>query len=133
MLKDKLAQQVGTFGAPGVRLPNLFVVAVIPLAGASQTAIDAAVWDELEKLKTEPVSAAELEKVRNRVTANQARSMESNTGLASSLSLFQSVLGDWRYVIEQPKVVGSLTADDVKAVAIKYFRKDNSVTVDLHK
>lgn len=133
VLKDRLAQGVGTFGAPGSRLPNLFAIAVIPLQGASNEAIEKAVWEELERLKKEPVTDAELEKVRNRVTASQARSMESNAGLASSLSLFQTILGDWRYVLEQPKVVSSLTADDVKAAAQKYFVRENSVTVDLHK
>jgi predicted Zn-dependent peptidase len=133
VLKDRVAQSVGTFGAPGSRLPNLFVVAVTPLQGASLEAIEKAVWEELEKLKTETVTPEELEKVRNRVTANQARGMESNSGLASQLSYSQAIFGDWRYALEQPKVVASLTADDVKTVAAKYFRRDNSVTVDLRK
>lgn len=133
VLKDRLAQGVGTFGAPGSRLPNLFVVAVTPLEGKTIEAIEKAVWDELERLKTEPVSEAELEKVRNRVTASQARSMESNAGLASSLSLFQTIVGDWRYAIEQPKVVAKLTAEDVKVAAARYFVRENSVTVDLKK
>lgn len=133
VLKDKLAQGVGTFGAPGSRLPNLFAIAVTPLEGKSIESIEKAVWEELERLKTEPVTAAELEKVRNRVAVSQARSMESNSGIASSLSLFQTILGNWRYVLEQPKVVASLTADDVKQAAQKYFVRENSVTVDLHK
>ncbi|MBK7858576.1 MAG: insulinase family protein [Archangiaceae bacterium] len=133
VLKDRLAQGVGTFGAPGSRLPGLFAIGVTPLQGASLEQIEKAVWEELERLKKEPITDLELEKVRNRVQASQARSLESNGGLASSLSLFQTILGDWRYVLEQPKVVASLTADDVKAAAQKYFVKENSVTVDLHK
>jgi predicted Zn-dependent peptidase len=133
VLKDKLAQGIGTFEAPGARLPNLFAIAVIPLQGVTKEKIEAAVWDELEKLKTESVSDKELEKVRNRVVANQARSLDSNGGLASSLSLFQSLIGDWRYLLREPKEVAALTADDVKQTATKYFKHENSVTVDLQK
>jgi len=133
VLKDRLAQSAGTFGAPGSRLPNLFIVAVTPLQGASIEKIEAAIWDELEKLKTEAVTEKELEKARNRLTVNVARATESNAGLAATLSLYQTLFGDWRYVIDHAKVVASLTADDVKKAAQTYFKRENSVTVDLHK
>jgi predicted Zn-dependent peptidase len=133
VIKDKLAQSVGTFEAPGARLPNLFVIYAIPLAGVPREKVEAAIWDELEKLKTEAVSDKELEKVRNRVATSQARALDSNSGLASQLSMFEVLLSDWRYLLRQPKEVAALTADDVKQVATKYFKHDNSVTVDMRK
>jgi predicted Zn-dependent peptidase len=133
VLKDKLVQAVGTFDLPGSRLPNMFGIAANPLAGVPKEKIEAAIWDELERLKTEAVTEKELEKVRNRTSANQARSLDSNSGLASSLSLFQALVGDWRYVLRQPKEVAAMTPDDVKQVAQKYFTRENSVTVDLQK
>lgn len=131
--KDKLAQATGTFGAPGSRLDNLFIIAVIPLAGAKLEEAEKAVWEELERLKTEPVSAAELQKVRNQLTADLARSVDSNSGLADSLTRYQALAGDWRYVADHAKVVESITADEVMAVAKKYFVPENVVIVDLKR
>ncbi len=131
VLKDRIAQAAGTFGAPGSRLENLFVVAVTPLAGTTVAQVEHAVWDELERLKTELVPVTELEKVRNRVAADNARSLDTDSELAGTLSYAQAVIGDWRYAADHPKVIATLTAEDVKRVATQYFVADNSVTVDL--
>jgi predicted Zn-dependent peptidase len=131
VFKDRLAQAIGVFGAPGSRLENLFVVAAIPLAGVTNAKIEAAIFDELERLKREPVSPQELEKVRNRVAADHARSLDTNSGLASRLSYFQAVAGDWRYTADHPKVIESITAEDVMRVAKTYFTPENLTVVEL--
>jgi predicted Zn-dependent peptidase len=133
VLRDRLAQSVGAFGAPGSRLSNLFVTWVVPLGEGSLPQIEKAVWDELERLKREKISEAELQKVRNRVSADQARSLDSNSGLAGALSYFEALAGDWRYVADHPKVIASITADDVQRVARTYFVPENSVTVELRR
>lgn len=129
--RDRLAQAVGTSTGPGSRLDGLFIVSVVPMEGTTVDAVERAVWDELERLKREPPDAKELEKVRNRVTANFARAGETNAGLASSLSRFQALLGDWRYVIELPRMIESVTPAEVQAAAAKYFVRENSVQVSL--
>ncbi|MEW5742172.1 MAG: pitrilysin family protein [Myxococcota bacterium] len=129
--RDRLAQAVGTFTGPGNRYEGLFIISVIPLEGAKLEAVEAALWDELGRLAQKPVEAKELEKVRNRVTANLARAQETNAGLASALSRFEALLGDWRYVVELPRTIDSITAEEVRAAAAKYFVRTNSVTVSL--
>lgn len=131
VLRDRLAQGVGVFGAPGSRLDNLLVVTVVPLAGRSTPDVERAVWDELERLKQEPVDAKELEKVRNRVMADHARSLQSNSGMAGVLSYAEAILGDWRYAADHPKQIATVTAADVQRVAREYFRPENSVLVEL--
>ncbi len=131
VLKDRLAQGVGVFGGPGSRLENLFVVSVTPLKGAKLETIEKAIWDELNRLKAEPVPPAELEKVRNRVSADSARSLDSYQGLAGQLSQAEALVGDWRYAADHPQVIAALTAEDVQSVARKYFVAENSVVIDL--
>jgi predicted Zn-dependent peptidase len=133
VLKDRLAQGVGAFGGPGSRLDNMFNVAAIPLAHAKLDVIEKAIWEELDKLKTEKVPERELEKVRNRLTADQARNLDSNDGLASSLTFFEAVAGDWRYVADHPQQIAAVTAEDIQRVAQKYFTRTNGVVVDLQK
>ncbi len=72
--------------------------------------MEKAIWAELERLKREPVPARELEKARNRLLADQARELDSNPGIASSLSFYEAVAGNWRYVIDHPKVIATITA-----------------------
>lgn len=131
VFKDRLAQGVGVFTGPGIRLDNLFIISVTPLAGVKPEQVEAAIQDELNKLVAERVADLELQKVRNRVTADFARSIESNSGLASALSRAQTLIGDWRYVLEQPRIVEQIDAAEVQAVAKKYFTKENSLVVTL--
>ncbi len=131
VLEDRLAQSVAVFGSPGSRLENLFVVYVVPMSDVSLDAIEAAVWEELERLKTQPVPPAELEKVRNRISADHARALGSNDGLASVLSEIDAIVGDWRYAADHPKVIAGITADDVQRVARHYFRRERSAVVRL--
>lgn len=133
VFKDRLAQSVGVFTGPGVRLDNLFIISVTPLAGVKPEQLEAAIWDELQRLVTEPAPAAELEKVRNRVTADLARAIESNNGLANALSRAQTLYGDWRYPLQLPKVIESIDAAEVQATAKKAFTRENSVIVTLVK
>lgn len=133
VLKDRLAQSVGVFTGPGARLPALFVVAITPMEGASLEAIEKAVWDELGRLEREPIPAAELEKVRNRVSADLARALDTHSGLASSLTHAQAIVGDWRYAFRQPGEVASFGAEELQAVARRSFRPERSVAVELSR
>ena len=131
VFKDRLAQGVAVFTGPGIRLDNLFIISVTPLAGVKTEQVEAAIWDELSKLSAEVASEVELQKVRNRVTADFARSIESNAGLASALSRAQTLIGDWRYVIELPRTIEKIDGPEVQAAAKKYFTRENSLAVTL--
>ena len=131
VFKDRLVQDLFVSGGPGIRLDNLLVIGVTPLAGVKLEQIEAALWEELERLATEGPTEVELQKVRNRVTADLARRLETNSGIANALSRAQLLIGDWRYLFNRPKVIDQIDAAEVKAVARRYFTKENSVTVSL--
>ena len=131
VFKDRLAQGVGVFSGPGIRLDNLFIISVTPLAGVKTEQLEVAIWDELNKLITERATDLELQKVRNRVTADFARSIESNSGLAGALSRAQTLIGDWRYVIELPRTIEQIDAAEVQATAKRFFTRENSMAVTL--
>lgn len=110
---------------PGVRAPNLFVLTATPLAPHTVAEVEAAIYEELERLKREPVSPKELEKVINNLDADLVRALRSNAGLASQLALYQTVAGDWRYVLKSRDKIAAVTAADVQRVATQYFTKSN--------
>ncbi len=118
---------------PGVRAPNLFIVTATPLAPHTAAEVEAAIYEELERLKTEPVSSKELEKVINNLDADLVRALRSNSGLASQLALYQSLAGDWRYVLKSRDKIAAVTAADIQRVAIQYFTKTNRTVGTLVK
>ncbi len=118
---------------PGVRAPNLFVLSATPLAPHTTAEVEAAIYAELERLKMEPVSAKELEKVLNNLDADLVRALRSNGGLASQLALFQTVAGDWRYALKARDKIAVVTTVDIQRVAAEYFTKSNRTVATLVK
>ena len=118
---------------PGVRAPNLFVLSATPLAPHTTAEVEAAIYAELERLKMEPVSAKELEKVLNNLDADLVRALRSNSGLASQLALFQTVAGDWRYALKARDKIAVVTTADIQRVAAEYFTKSNRTVATLVK
>ena len=118
---------------PGVLAPNLFVLSATPLAPHTTAEVEAAIYAELERLKTEPVSAKELEKVLNNLDADLVRALRSNGGLASQLALYQTVAGDWRYALKSRDKIAAVTPVDIQRVAAAYFTKSNRTVATLVK
>jgi len=118
---------------PGVRAPNLFVIGATPLAPHTTAEVEAAIYAELERLKTEPISTKEMEKVLNNLDADMVRALRSNGGLASQLALYQTVAGDWRYALKAREKIATVTAADVQRVAAEYFTKSNRTVATLVK
>ena len=110
---------------PGVRAPNLFVIAATPLAPHTTAEVEATIYEELDRLKTEPISAKEFERVLNRLDADLVRSLRSNSGLASQLAFYQTVAGNWRYVVNARDRIAAVTPADVQRVASQYLTKSN--------
>jgi len=126
-----VVSHVGAFGAPGHRRPNLFLFRLVPRHPHTPQDAETALYEELTRLATEPIPAAELDKVRTRVAADFLRGLDSNAGLASQLTYFQAVVGDWRYVVRHRDVVSGVSADDVARVARTYLVPDNRVVATL--
>jgi predicted Zn-dependent peptidase len=118
---------------PGVRSSNLFVLSATPLAPHTTAEVEAAILAELERLKKEPVSAKELERIINNLDADMVRALRSNSGLASQLALYQTVAGDWRYVLKSRDKIAAVTPADIQRVAAQYFTKSNRTVATLVK
>ena len=134
VLEKRVAVSVGSdANHPGVRAPNLFILTATPLAPHTTAEVEAAVYEEIERLKREPVASKELEKVLNNLDADLIRGLRSNAGLASQLALYQAVAGDWRYILTSRDKVAAVTAADVQRVATQYFTKSNRTVAVLVK
>jgi predicted Zn-dependent peptidase len=126
LVKDKqIAQAVYTFGYPGARYENLFVIGAVSLDQTTNDQLEKAIYEELDKLATEGPTKEELDRVLTGLEADFIRNISSNEGLASQLTFFHGIVSDWRYVQNHSSVVRTITAEDVKRVAKTYFTKEN--------
>jgi predicted Zn-dependent peptidase len=123
--EKQLATEVSAFSAPGSRYPNLFVISATPRLPHTVGELEEAIYEELERLKSEPVTERELHQVLNKLEYEEFRQMSSNGGLARNLTEYEAVAGTWRYLIEHRQKVAKVTPADVMRVAKKYFVKEN--------
>ncbi len=131
VFEERIAQSIScSDGYPGSRLPNLFLIWAEPLKGRSPDKVLAAVEGEIERLKREPVSEEELERVRRQVTASVMFALDSNDELAEALARFQTVFSDWRLLGTYPKRVAAVTAEDVRGIAQRFLTPENRVVIE---
>jgi len=125
VLEKQLATSISSFGAPGSRYPNLFIISATPRAPHGLPEVESAIYEELERLKKEPMTDKELQQVLNQLEFEESSQMVSNGGLARNLTEYEAVAGNWRYLIEHRQKVAAITAADVMRVANQYFTREN--------
>jgi len=87
--------------------------------------LEEAVYEVLEELKTEPVPAEELQKVKNQLRVQRIRFMDVMSGLGIMFLLApDAAMGDWAETNNHPIRCDQVTAEDILRVANKYFVKD---------
>jgi predicted Zn-dependent peptidase len=133
VVEKQLATSVSSYYAPGSRYPNLFVISAVPRYPHTTGEVEAAIYRGLERLASEPVSADELERARNRLRVDRLRYLRGNGGLAQMLTFYQTVAGDWRYLVNYDAVVAGLDAETVRQIAATYLVPDNRTVAILGK
>ncbi len=133
VVEKNLAASIETYGLPGSRYPNLFVISAIPRHPHTPAEVEKAIYAELSRLGAETVAIPEMEKARNRLRVDRLRRLKSNSGLARMLSYFQTVAGDWRYLTEYDREIVKVSAQDLMQTAATYFTKGNRTVAVLGK
>jgi predicted Zn-dependent peptidase len=118
-------------GMPGARYPNQFVLFATPRHPHDCGELEQAIAHEIERLKREPVSGQELEKVKNQIRADFIRGLDSNTGLAGMLSYYEALLGDFHYLIDYTAAIDRITPADILRTAQTYLTKENRTVAAL--
>ncbi len=126
LVTDKrLAVFAGAFTGLGEEYPGLFVFVAVPNRGKSNAECEAAIYEEIEKLKAQPVSDGELQAVKAKEKRKFLGSIDSNMGLATALASAQNLKGDWREVFRWLARIDKVTPADIQRVATATFVKSN--------
>jgi zinc protease len=107
---------------------GMFVFEGKPLENISIETAEAAIWEELEKIKTIEIPADELTKVQNKTESTMIFSEMSLLDKAMNLASFE-LLGDADLLNQEAAKYLEVTTVQIKELANKLFRKDNSSTL----
>ena len=96
--------------------------------GVKMQEAEKAVEEELAKLKTEKISDAELQKVKNKTESTMAFEDMSVMNRANSLAYYE-LLGDAALMNTELDRYGKVTVDEIQALSGEIFREENSSTM----
>jgi predicted Zn-dependent peptidase len=131
LVRDRqLALGASTSNAfPGGLYPNVFLIWVTPAPGHNVEENERAVYAILEHLKSQPVEAQALARVKTRLRAALIRQLDSNAGMASELAYYHANYGNWKKLFTGLADIDRVTADDVRRVARTYFTESARTVV----
>ncbi|NEO87318.1 MAG: insulinase family protein [Spirulina sp. SIO3F2] len=115
----------GYGGFPGDKYPNLILFYALTAPGNSVDDVAVALHQEIERLKTEPVTQQELDRVKNQARAGLLRTLDSNGGMARLLVEYQAKTGNWRNLFTQLDRIAQVTPADIQRIAQSTFTAQN--------
>ncbi|MCC6333807.1 MAG: insulinase family protein [Myxococcales bacterium] len=111
--------------------PGAFTVVLELKPGADPLRTEAALYAELEKVAKEGISARELEKAKNNLSAHLLRELATNNGRAHALGTYELMLGHWREGLALASRYEAITTEQVRAAAARYLSAERRSVVTL--
>jgi len=122
MVETGLALSVDVANSfPGDRYPNAVLLYALTGPGHTVDEVATVLNQELERLKTEPVAAEELNRVKTQMRVSLLQLLSSNQGMASLLPEYQAKTGDWHNLFNDLRDLEAVTAEQVQQVAQQTF------------
>lgn len=100
-----------------------FSFTATPKGDASLEELELAWLEQIDLLKTEPVSDRELQKIKNQSAADTFRELQDNSSLFFQLAITEAY-GGYEYLNDYPRAIQAVTAEDIMRVANAYFKND---------
>ena len=124
LVEDQQVATSASGGQAGFKFEGMFELRGTAKQGRTPEEVEAALFVELERLKTEPVGDRELQKVKNQNAASNFRDLRGNFQLMMQLLMRENYRG-WETINTDPPLYGAVTADDIMGVATTYFTPEN--------
>ena len=125
LVREKQLATTAGGGAQDARGPGLFQVSATVAPGKKPEEVEAALYEEIEKVKTGPIADWEIEKAHNNARRNQAGAATSTLTRAIQLGEYALFYNDPNLINTRTDKILKVTAADVQRVATKYFTKEN--------
>ncbi|MGI4020381.1 MAG: M16 family metallopeptidase [Janthinobacterium lividum] len=107
---------------------GMLIIEGKPLENISIEQAEAGIWEELEKLKNEPIPEDELTKVKNKTESTMVFAEMSLLEKAMNLAYFE-LMGDAENLNRETEKYLAITATEIREQAQKIFRRENLSTL----
>ncbi|MBK9018716.1 MAG: insulinase family protein [Sulfuritalea sp.] len=125
---SRIAQSAGAGYDGTLRGEATFILDGQPAEGKTIAELEAALRAELKRIQDEGVSAEELERVKTQAIASQIYKRDSLMAQAMEIGGLEAAGVPWRDIDVLLEKLKAVTAEEVQAVAKKYF-PDDALTV----
>ena len=131
LVYDKQIALAAFGGANIIEDPNLFFAVAIVQPGHTTEEAAAALIAELDRLKAEPISEAELQQAKNQFARDYILGRESNKEKAQTLGHAVVIHNDIKTADGEFDIFQNMTTKDVQRVAQTYFKTENRLVLTI--
>ena len=128
-------QQVAASAGAGYdlysRYDDLFLLDATPASGRGMAEVEQALDHEIDKLRTELVPQAELDRVKTQVVASEVYAQDSIMTQATTLGALETIGVGWEAIEEYVERIRAVTSEQVREVSRKYLIEDKRTTAVL--
>ncbi len=128
--KDQIALDVSSAVEPAFD-PTMVEVVAQPKQGVDPQVCEKAMYEELERAASAPVSDTELEKAKNIRLVEFYRQMRTINGRANTIGTYEVFFGDYNKLFDAAKNYSAVTKEDVQRAAKTYFGANNRTVATL--
>jgi len=111
--------------------PTLFTFYAQIQPGIESEKMEKALYEELEKIKTQGITEEELKKAKNILLVNFYARLKTIAGKANTIGTYEVFFGDYKKLLSAPDDFAKVTVEDVKKIAQKYFTSRNRTVITL--
>lgn len=126
--EQQIAMQVSSFPLP-FRDPSVSIAFALPNMGKDIEELEQAMITEIEKVKNNLIDEKEFQKLKNKFENDIISSKTRIAGIANDLARYYTYFGDTDMINSELDKYMSVTREDIKRVANKYYTKDNRVVL----
>ena len=126
--EEQLALFCGAFNF-GLEDPGLTFAYAMASMGVDPGAVEAAMNEEVERMRVELISDLELQKLKNQMEAQLIRSQRSMASIAESLANYHVYFGDANLINTEIERYLAVTPEDIREAAQTYYAPEKRVTL----
>ena len=116
-------------GMSEMRGPGPFRITATLPRGSKSEAVEAAIYEEIDRLKKEPIADWELQKAKNAARRNFINGLQSSLSRAQTLGQYTVYYNEPNLINTRLDKVEAVTKEDVMRVASKYLKQTNRTVV----
>jgi len=111
--------------------PGLLIITLQPRSGVDPSRAEKVLFEELARLRDQPISDQELRKAKNQLLATHYRELKTIAGRANLLGSYELFYGDYRKLFTVEQAVEAISVGDVQRVARDYLTENNRTIATL--